>query len=465
MRYLRLFGFLALIALPLLGVSCGRVQAPVEQVTLKIWRVWDEEDVFEDTLKAYRTLHPNVKFEYKKLRFEEFQDELLSAWARGEGPDIFSIPNYQVGEFQDFIEPLPAQLEIPKLVTKKILGFKEETTQVFEKVRTYTTNDINSMFVPVVADDVIFPDQEEIKQIYGLPLAIDNLALYYNRDILDQAGIPLPPKTWKDLLVQVPKLVKESGSSEVIQSGIALGTVGNLTRYMDLLSLLMIQDGTPMAEPGAIPFTATFDTQIKDAEGQRFHPGSHALTFFTDFANPAKQAYSWNEDLPDAFEAFTQGQLAYFVGYSYHAPMIETAAPRLNYDVAALPQVNLNQSANYANYWVETVYTNSPHADWAWDVVTFMTKKENVTSYLNATKRPSALREIVALQSEQDPDIKAFVDQALTSTSWYHGKDYAKVEEAFKNMIDDVNQKRASALDAVAAAENMINQNEELKSE
>ncbi|MFA6198217.1 MAG: extracellular solute-binding protein [Patescibacteria group bacterium] len=456
---------LLLLAVVLTGASCtSKPPVTAKPITLKIWRVFDEEDTFSQIISGYQATHPNVTIEYKKLRFEEFRDELLSAWSRGEGPDIFSIPNYQVGEFRDFMKPLPESLTIPRRVTKKVLGVKEETSYVNEKTKTYSINDIKSKFVPTVYEDVVFNDADAKERVYGLPLAIDSLALYYNRGILNKAGIPLPPATWRELLNQVPKLVKESSSGELVQSAIALGAADNVPRYVDILSTLMMQDGATMNQGDkSATFQANFAASAKTDTESNFKPGPHALQFFTDFANPAKQAYSWNTDLPDAYEAFIQGQLAYFIGYSYQAPLIKTAAPTLDFDIAPLPQVSLDQSVNFANYWVESVYTKSDNSDWAWDFITYATKKEQVVGYLNQVMRPSALREVILLQSEQDEAIKVFTDQALDSTSWYHGRDYAKVEEVFKNMIEDVTNNRATAEQAVSAAEKTINQNENLK--
>ncbi len=458
------FGLL-LSSLLLLGLSCGGGgDVSLPDVTLKIWRVWDEEDALEDIFKAYQQTHPNVEFEYKKLRYEEYRDELLSAWAKGEGPDIFSIPNHWVGGYLDFIEPLPTTLKIPKIETKKVLGIKKEQKKVYDEIKTYTSDDVRKIFVPAVEEDAVFYDEDGKKRIYGLPLSIDNLALYYNRDILNQANIPLPPKTWKELLVQIPKLVIESSQGELTQSAIALGTTNNIQRYADILSLLMIQDGADMGRLNDNnEFRATFDESIRDTDDKKFHPGSHALSFYTDIATVTKQAYSWNQDLPDSFEAFTQGQLAYFIGYSYHLPLIRDAAPRLNFDISPLPQVSLNQEANHANYWVESVYNNSENVDWAWDFLIFATKAENVIPYINNTVRPSALREVVSAQIEEDEEIEAFVNQALTSQSWYHGKDYTKTEEAFKIMIDRVLAGEITASQATNDAQKMINQNEQLK--
>ncbi|MDP3964423.1 MAG: extracellular solute-binding protein [bacterium] len=462
-RLLLIIGVLT-VGLFITGFSCNSNQPDLPSVTLTIWRVWDEEDAFQDILDAYRRQHPNVEFEYRKLRYEEYRDELLSAWARGEGPDIFSVPNYWAGEYREFMEPLPRVLELPRQETRKVLGFKTEKTIVTDKIPTYSINNLRADFAPSVVEDVVFYDDQGDQQIYALPYSVDNLALYYNRDLLNQAAIALPANTWKELLVQIGRLVKENAQGELIQSGIALGSVDNIQRYVDILSMLMVQDGAVMSTiNNKNQFRASFDDEIKDAEGKKFHPGSHALSFYTDFANPSKQAFSWSEELPTAFESFTQGQLAYFLGYSYHQEMIRDAAPRLNFDVAPLPQVSLNQEANYANYWVESVYNNSDVKNWAWDFLFYATKAENVVSYLNATQQPSALREVLALQAEQDPAIEVFVNQVFTAKNWYHGQDYGTVENAFSTMIKSILDGESTPEDATDTAEKIINQNEQLK--
>lgn len=468
MSYLRHWlAVIILLILPVIatGAACSTKKETKEEViTLKVWGVWEEEDAFEELFTNYTKSHPTVKFEYKKLRFEEYQDELLSAWARSEGPDIFALPNYWIGEYARLIKPLPPVLEVPKLVTKKVLGCKKETKKVAEKVKTYTLANIRSLFIPPVAGDVIFTNKEGAEEIYGLPLAADNLALYYNRDILNQAIIPMPPRNWSELIAQVPRLVKENAKGEITQSAIALGAAKNIQRYVDLLSILMIQDGTVMSEARKSGgFRTTLAETVLGPDGKSFQAAAHALTFYTDFANPAKQSYTWNEDLPDSFEAFTQGYSAYYLGYAYHLPLIRKAAPNLNFDIAPLPQVSPEQEINYANYWIESVYVNSKYADQAWDFLVYASRKENVTSFLKATSRPAALLELIAQQKEEGSELTVFIDQTLNSTSWYHGRDYQKVEEAFQAMIEGVITSELTPLKAVDLAQKMINQNEQLK--
>jgi len=44
-------------------------------------------------------------------------------------------------------------------------------------------------------DDFLYQGQP-----YASPLSINTLALFYNRDLLNEAGIVLPPVTWEEFV-------------------------------------------------------------------------------------------------------------------------------------------------------------------------------------------------------------------------------------------------------------------------
>lgn len=57
------------------------------------------------------------------------------------------------------------------------------------------------------------------------------------------------------------------------------------------------------------------------------------LDFYTSFANPAKASFSWDQNLPNAFELFAQGKLAYFFGYNYHADELRARGLQFDWDI------------------------------------------------------------------------------------------------------------------------------------
>lgn len=419
----------------LVGFGCRGGQRVVEslpQIDLEYWTVWDEPDDFADILLAYREQHPNVRITVRKMEFDDYETRLLQAWARGEGPDIFSLPNTSVGKYRDLIRPLPDAIQLPTLV---VSGGCSKDVRVVEKPKeTLRPELLDDTFIPAVADDVVFENA-----IYGLPLASDTLALFYNKELLNAAKVLAPPQTWQELTDMVDStkgsLTKED-RGEIIQSGIALGTAENVNRSVDILATLMMQSGTQMidATGKAVAFDRVSPTD------ETFIPGASALSFYTSFANPARVTYSWNDKQPEAQEAFASGKVAFFLGYSYQVDIIRRQNPQLNFGLAPLPQISLDgPQANYANYWIETVAAGSDHQNEAWDFLLFATSAEHVPTYLEKTGKPAALKALLASQQD-DLDLRIFIDQLLIARTWYHGSDDAAAERFFKEMIVTVNQ-------------------------
>ncbi len=415
------------------GFGCkttnNEVQEKMKPVTITYWRVYDEEDAFEDIINKYKALHPFVSIEYKKFRYEEYEKELLNALAEDRGPDIFSVPSTWLKEYQPKLAPLPAQITMVYPVTRGTL--KKETIPELRTSKSLTLKDLKNNFVDIVYSDSIM-DKDGAPQIYGLPLYVDTMAMFYNPDLLNNAGITEPPKYWNKQFQQaVKKLSKQNNKGNIIQSGVAMGGADNIERSSDILALLMMQNGAIMVDDGVAMFHS-----IPPGSDKKYNPGLEALRFYTDFSNPAKEVYCWNSNLDNSLELFAQGNLAMMFGYSYHLPIIKSMAPKLNFSVSRMPQIEGNtKQVNYANYWMEVVSNKSQNIDTAWDFLQFATAADQVESYLEITKKPTALRALVNKQID-DMEIGPFAEEVLTAQSWYHGKDSRAEEKAFRDMID-----------------------------
>jgi multiple sugar transport system substrate-binding protein len=399
--------------------------------------VWDGPDAFEEIITAYNQLHPFIKINYKKLRYSEYERELLEAMAEDRGPDILSIHNTWVKKYQNMLAPMPDTITMAYPVVKGTI--KKEVIPELRTKKSLSLGELQNNFVDVVYGDVVYPEivEKEVigERIYALPLSVDTLAMYYNKDLLNNSGIPETPGYWNTAFQQtVKKLTKQDTKGNIIQSGVALGGSTNIERYSDILSVLMMQNGTVMLEDGRVLFHS-IPSYLKN---DNIFPGLEALRFYTDFANPAKEVYSWNSEMENSLNLFIQGKLALFFGYAYHLPEIKTGAPKLNFGVAKLPQIEgSSRQINFANYWVEGVSKKSEHITEAWDFVQFMTSPEQVKKYLDKVKKPTALRALVNDQAADD-DIKVFVEQVLTAKSWYKGDDANAAEIIIGEMIDSM---------------------------
>jgi multiple sugar transport system substrate-binding protein len=423
-------------------------QEAMKPITLTFWGVYDDADAFQEIITKYQTLHPYISIEYRKLRYEEYETELLNAMAEDRGPDILSLHNTWLKKYQSKLVPLPATITLPYPVVKGVI--KQEVIPELRTTNTLTLKELKDNFVDVVAHDVVLDDGK----IYGLPLSVDTLAMYYNRDLFNNAGISQAPAYWnKEFLQDIKKLTRQNESKAIIQAGAALGGSSNINRFSDILSVLMLQNGAVLMNDNNQVVFNVVPAAMKDSG---YNPGLEALRFYTDFANPTKESYAWNATLPNSLEMFISGNLAIMFSYAYDLPTIRAQAPKLNFSVAKLPQIEGNPATNinFANYWVETVSKKSQHPNEAWDFIQFMTKAEPAKSYLEKTKKPTALRALVAAQRSDDT-IGIFADQVLTAKSWYKGMNAQAAEGAIREMIEAVvnntSDKLQSIIDTAAA--------------
>lgn len=455
--------FLAVSLVTLSGCGFKKPNPKQYNLKLEIWGLFDDRDAYSDIFENYKKLNPNVvEIEYKKLTPDTYKKELLEALASGQGPDIFLIHNTWLSSFGDKV--IPASAEV--LTEKK---FRDD-------------------FVDVAAADFIREGR-----IYAVPLSVDSLGLYYNKDLFNEAGITAPPKDWNEFVEDVKKLTKISGMGEVTQSGAALGTAYNINRSSDVLNLLMLQNNTEMVDVGS--GRAKFDQAFKKGDETIF-PGENALSFYTQFTKRSSSFYSWNPNLHYSLDAFSEGTLAMMLNYSWHVGTIAQKAPKLNFAVAPAPQLQNGTKTNYANYWGYAVaknkmavnlgadpqkvqsISNETRAAEAWNLLAFMTTKQDkniaisanvagkkqvvdpnfdpTVNYLQKTGKPSARRDLIEIQ-KNDPRIGVFAEGNLIAKSW-HQADSEAIEVIFADMINQVNRGAAEPADAIKTAAARVSQ-------
>lgn len=427
---------LVLISLPLLGFGCkgGSIDAKqaAKPITINMWGVWDEVDYWQEIFDDYKLTHPNVKFSYRKLRIEEYERALLEAWAEDRGPDIFMMHNTWIPAYQNKLTPLPDSLSLP---VQELQGtFKKEAVWVLKNFPTPTAEQIGKKFVKAVSDDMVIDNK-----IYALPPALDTLALYYNAKIFNDAGIVTPPSTWPEFKDAVIAITRLNEDNQIVRSAVAMGRSDNIDRATDLLSVLMMQNGAPMLGADQLP---SFD-KIPPGGSSDYNPGEQALIFYTDFSNPIKEVYTWNETFTSSLEAFAQEQTAMIFGYSYHAPQIRAKGPKVVFKIAPLPQIDpFATKYNFANYWALGVpaKTADQIKNTAWNFILFATTQTDETAkYIAKSQKPPALRELIQTEITSG-EASPFTTQVLTAQNWYHGQNATAAEDIMKRLITTVNQ-------------------------
>jgi len=395
------------------GAVGGGVKTP-----LSIWGT-DPESAWIGILKSYSALRPNVDASYTFIDPSSYKSAVLNALAAGKGPDIFYIGNHDLFANSAKLVPAgPDQFDLLKL---------------------------RNAFPAVVEEDFLLTGQ-----IGALPLYIDTLATIYNRDMFDQAGIATPPKTWDELLKDIPLLRKTEGG-QISQAAAAIGgSEKSVDAATDLLTLLMIQNGAKMNNEEK--------TLASFASGGSTAFGYRAFDFYLQFANAASTYYTWNDSQPNSIDAFSRGKAAIIFNYSSVLPKIASLSPFLNVGVTPMLQTKSSDTdVNYASYQGLGVSSQSRSPSWAWDFIIYATTNETAArTYGDATGHPPALRSLIA-QKSNDLKLNVFAKQALTARSWLVPSDDI-VKEVFGRTIQSVLAGQVGSAAALKQAEGQINQ-------
>ncbi|MFH1749746.1 MAG: extracellular solute-binding protein [bacterium] len=370
----------------------------------------------------YSKIRPYVTVNIRQIRYEELEERFVNALADDVAPDIISVPVRELPKYQGRISSMPSSVQVSNVYIKGSYSKETVVEQITQPMPTVRS--IQSAFIQTVSDDIVISNK-----VYGLPLAIDTLAIYYNKNLLDLSGIPQHPTTWVEFLDAVEKTTRFDVNGNIVQSGVALGTANNINNAPDILAMLLMQNRVDVTKNGRVMFASGMDKPNKS------HPTFEALRFYTDFARPTKQVYSWDEKQEDALDSFLRGKSVFYFGFARDYKKIQSRASQLNLEVIPIPQLNPSYPANVANYWVESVVKKSKHHDVAWDFVRFMTTERNIRTYTKNANLPSPVRSHLKLYSD-DPILGSFASQVLFAKNWFKGEDIVSANEAMANMIE-----------------------------
>ncbi|KKR25374.1 MAG: ABC transporter sugar-binding protein [Candidatus Daviesbacteria bacterium GW2011_GWB1_39_5] len=367
---------------------------PAGPITLTYWGLWEDDNLIKPLLAEYQSKNPNVVINYERKSSLNYRTRVQTQAREGVGPDIFRIHNSWLPMFRNDLAPAPAEV--------------------------FTLSDYKGFFYPVAADSFTAGNQ-----IYGAPMEVDGLALFYNEELL--AGIGgKPPKNWQEFIDLAVKMTVKDESG-VKTAGAAMGTAGNVDHWSDILGLLLLQ------QPG-VDLANVATTQV--AEVLRFYTG-----FVTD---PKKK--TWDVNLPKSTDMFASGRLGFYFAPSWRAHELRVANPNLKFKVAPVPQLS-GKSVAWASFWGEVVSAKSQNPTEAWKFIEYLTSAQSQRS---AYQQASQIRLFgepysqVSLSGElvADPIVGAFVTQGPNYKFWYLSSntfDNGLNDEMIKYFEDGIN--------------------------
>jgi ABC-type glycerol-3-phosphate transport system substrate-binding protein len=412
-------------------------------VKLVWWKPFYGSEVYDEIIAKFKALPQNqgIDIEVVKLQYnDDYYKKLIQDMVRGNGPDMFTIRNDDLPSYKEFLTPLT--------------NVRDEKGAAIPNTKLLA--DYKSNFTDLVQNNTI-----DRSQIYTITSYVDNLQLYYNEDILAQAGIALPPTTWKDLDKQLNKLNIRDTNGQFKQNAISLGTGrtkdgSNINRYQDILAALAFQYGGDIYDYSTGQSTLG-QSDNTNSEGSNTDPVLQAINFYNTFQDIDSSRYSWSPDSNNNIDAFAQGstqsgnqggKLAYMLNYSYFKNSLTNLNPRLKFRVAPIPQVDLNNKKTYGFFFADGINkTLKDNVDRnptdavagrklqaSKDFLYFLSTEQSQRDFVTKTGTPAAHKKIIDEQLLSDRETRIFAEGSLYAQNYYK-PDVKKTEELWGDVL------------------------------
>lgn len=410
---LAVFGLAAVAGLFVFATSKGIGGGGNQVGTVVIWGSLPQEGM--DAAIEALTYDPRYDgVSYLEVPEASMSATLAQAIAEGRGPDLVVITQEQLLSERSKLTPVPPQ--------------------------SLPVRDFVDAYVPMAE---LFLSSEGA---YGIPFVVDPLVLYYDRAALASAGAAGAPTTWEGVLALAPTLSRVTDDRQaVIESAVPLGDYANVANARALLSLILLQSGTSISAA-----TEAGQESTLRGDGETV-PAEAAVSFYAQFANPAKTVYSWNRSLPESTDAFVAGTLAMYPGFASERPFLAAANPNLEFDMARMPQPAVNGTRmTYGRLYAFAVPRASMNPTGALEAAFGLASSAVSPEAAKALSMAPAMR-IALTPDPSDRYAAVYYPEAMVARGWLSPAP-ATTDGIFSGMITNVTSGRMSALQAVRAA-------------
>jgi ABC-type glycerol-3-phosphate transport system substrate-binding protein len=392
-------------------------------VELAYWGLWEPTSVMQPIIDEFESKYPNVNILYSQQTFTNYESRLFTRLQQATddnepAPDIFRIHNTWVPKYYTYLSPLPPT--------------------------TMSAQEYSEAFYPTAVEDFTGKDGN----IYAIPWEIDGLMVFYNKQLLSEAGSQKPPEDWDSFFELAQKLTTKDESGRITKSGLAIGTSRNIRHSAEILSFFLLQEGVDVID------------QTRTKVSLNTPKAQSVFETYTDFARGDTAV--WSPSLRTDLEMFFAGELAMMIAPSWRAFDIIEAAPTIEFDTSPLPQLKANEEKIYfSTYWGDAVSKNAQNTEAAWTFVKFLSEKEQQMNIYSSASQIRAFGEpysLVELNSNMlgKTYVSAIAEMAPYMQSWQKG-DEPSVNSALDEAITDIIENDMNVSSALKKAEDVIN--------
>lgn len=349
---------LGLVAAAALGLMGAQAHADTVRVTIPEYSS-NTLPYFEQAAEAFMAENPDTTVELEMVPWASLQQKLITDISGGVNADLAVIG------------------------TRWILDYAEQG--IVEPLDDYITEEFTSRFFEVFLTPSVVDGQT-----YGLPIAASARAMFYNKDILADAGYDAPPETWEELM-EMSRDIKETAPEGVY----AFGLQGKLTEtdvyfYYPMWSYggtILTEDGqSNINTEASLTALTMYKTMIDEGLTQ---PG------VVDY---------YRADIENLFK---QGKLGMIITGPFVSKQLKEEAPDVNYGLAKVPAGTRNATYGVTDSIV--MFSNSDVKEEAWAFLDFLFSNEQRVKFDEAEGfLPVNKFEAEQPQFANDEDLKVF---------------------------------------------------------
>ncbi|MEO8757222.1 MAG: extracellular solute-binding protein [Devosia sp.] len=284
-----------------------------QAVEIQYWQYVFETRVtaMDQLIKNFEAANPDITVTQTTFPYADYQTKVIAAQAAGQGPDVLQFYYGWLDQFRKggVLQPLDSA--------------------------AFPSDAIKSDFFGIV--DAVKRDGA----YYGLPTAVRSLALFYNKNLLKEAGITEPPKTLDELVADAKKATKTDGGGNITSEGLTLDFAGQDHQWWREV-LVRQFGGTPYDDKGNVAYN-------DDA-------GAKALTWYTDLQTKEKVGSIGFMDEGQA--AFKGGLAAFTIDGTFRLGAFKPITD-FEWGVTELPANAEGVHSNFASYFANGIGAGS----------------------------------------------------------------------------------------------------------
>ena len=383
-------------------LAMGSAQA----VEIEYWQyVFDSRvQAMDQLIEKFEAANPDITVKHTTFPYADYQTRVVAAKVAGQGPDVVQLFYGWTDQFVNggLIQPLDPAV--------------------------FPHAEIESEFFPIVSA------MKRGEDYYGLPTAVRSLALFYNKALLDEAGVQ-PPQNLEELIAVAKATTKVDGGGNITSVGITMDMAGQDHQWWREV-LVRQNGGVPYDQEGNVAYNN--------------EAGAAALKFYTDLQTEHKVGQTGFMDEGQA--AFRAGLAAMTIDGTFRLGAFE--GNPFEWGVAELPADANGMRSNYSSYFANAIGATAEgeELEAAQKFLQYISSPEAMEIWLDEVGELPARRS-VALTEENlaDPILGPFLKglEYAQTTRFY---DEAAQRQTTIDMVNRVLLENQSIEDSLAQA-------------